>query len=106
MKAPRKGLKRSKYEHIKATKAHPNLEKDTIVSKPERKLRKFILSQRYTSSLKGKVAPKESTFLHYHKQLEFAIPENHNSKENQTHSTPDSTSSSSPTSTPASPINP
>jgi hypothetical protein len=103
--APRKGLKRSKYEHIKATKAHPNPEKDTIVSDPERKLRKSTLSQRYTSPPKGKVAPKESTFVHFHKQLEFASPENHNSKEPQTPSTPASTSSSSPTSTPVAQIN-
>jgi hypothetical protein len=103
--APRKGLKRSKYEHIKATKAHPNPEKDTVVSEPERQLRKSTLAQRYTSSLKGKVAPKESTFVHFHKQLEFASPENHNSKEPQTPSTPASTSSSSPASTPVAPIN-
>jgi hypothetical protein len=103
--APRKGLKRSKSEHIKATKAHPNPEKDTVVSEPERKLRKSTVAQRYTSPLKGKVVPKESTSLHHHKQLEFASPENHNSKEPQTYSTPDSTSSSSPASTPVAPIN-
>jgi hypothetical protein len=103
--APRKGLNKSKYEHIKATKAHPNPEKDTVVSEPERKLRKSTVAQRYTSPLKGKVVPKESTSLHHHKQLEFASPENHNSKEPQTYSTPDSTSSSSPTSTPVAPIN-
>jgi hypothetical protein len=100
-----KRTQQSKYEHIKATKAHPNPEKDIVVSEPERKLRKSTIAQRYTSPLKGKVVPKESTYLHHHKNLEFASPENHNSKEHQTSSTPDSTSSSSPTSTPAAPIN-
>jgi hypothetical protein len=100
-----KGLERSKFEHIKATKSHPNPEKDVIVYEPERQLRKSTLAQRYTSPLKGKYAPQESTFLHNHKQLEFSIPENQNSKELKTPSTPTSTSSSSPTSTLIAPIN-
>jgi hypothetical protein len=48
---------------------------------------------------------KESTYLHHHKKLEFASPKNHNSKEAQTSSTPDSASSSSRASTPVAPIN-
>jgi hypothetical protein len=79
--------------------------KDTVVSEPERKLRKSIVAQRYTSPLKGKAFPKESTSLHHHEKLEFAIHENHNSEEPQTYSTPKSTSSSSPVSTPVAPIN-
>jgi hypothetical protein len=69
------------------------------------KLRKSIVSQRYTSPLKGKATHKEPMSNHNHKQLEFDIPENHNSKGAQTYSNPDSTSVSSPTSTPVSPIN-
>jgi hypothetical protein len=103
--APRKGLKRSKYEHIKATRAPPNLEKGIVVFETERKLRKSTLSHRYTSPLKGKSAPQEYTFLHNHKKLEFSIPENHDSKEPQKPSNPTSTSSSSPASTPVAPIN-
>jgi hypothetical protein len=74
-------------------------------SEPERQLRKSIVAQRYTSPLKGKVAHKEPTSNHNHKQLEFDSPENHNSKGAQTYSTPDFTSVSSPASTPVSPIN-
>jgi hypothetical protein len=102
---PRKGFNRSKSENNKSKKAHSNPENNTVVSEPERKLRKSIVAQRYTSPLKGKVAHKENTSNHNHKQLEFDSPENHNSKGAQTSSTPDSTSASSPASTPVSPIN-
>jgi hypothetical protein len=103
--APRKGFNKSIFEHSKATKDHTNPEKDTVVYEPERKLRKSIVAQRYTSPLKGKVAHQENKSNHHHKQLEFSIPGNHNSKEAQTYPTLDSTSSTSPTSTPVSPIN-
>jgi hypothetical protein len=96
---PKKGLKRSK------TKTHQNPEKGSVTSQSGRQLRKSTLAQIYNLPLKRKVAPQESTFLHHHKQVEFAIPENHDFQEPQTSSTPASTSSSIPTSTPVAPIN-
>jgi hypothetical protein len=95
--APKKGLKKSKSEHTKATKPHPNPENDTIVSDPEIQLRKSTLAQIYTSPLKGKAAPQKSTVLHHHKHLEFTSPKNHSSKEPQTPKNLASTSSSSAT---------
>jgi len=79
--AHRKGLKKSKYKNTRATKSHRNPEKDIVVSDPKRQLIKSTLSQRYTSPLKGKVAPHESIVLHHQNHLEFDIPKNHNSKE-------------------------
>jgi hypothetical protein len=38
--APRKGLKKSKFEKTRATMAHPNLEKKTVAFDLERQLRK------------------------------------------------------------------
>jgi hypothetical protein len=103
--APRKGFNRSKSENSKAKKVDSNPENNTVGSELERKLRKSTVAQRYTSPLKGKAAHQENTSNHHHKQLEFASPENHNSKGAHTSPTPDSTSTSSPASTPVSPIN-
>jgi hypothetical protein len=79
--APRKGLKKYKFENTKVVKVHPNPENDIVVSELERQLIKSTLAKIYTPPLKGKFAPQESIVLHRHKHLEFSIPENHNSKE-------------------------
>jgi hypothetical protein len=58
--APRKGFNGSKSENSKAKKDDFNPKKNTVGSELERKLRKYIVTQRYTSPPQGKrCTPRE-----------------------------------------------
>jgi hypothetical protein len=102
---PIKGFKGSKIENSKAKKDNYNPKNNTIGLELEIQIIKSIVSQRYTSPLKGKDAHQENTSNHHHEPLEFASPENHNSNGDQKYPTPGSTLASNPASTPVSPIN-